>query len=40
MPKSRRRAKPAGAVSTADLCTLYGRIYTAAITDVLDKRGH
>jgi regulator of RNase E activity RraA len=27
-------------VSTADLCIRYGRIYTAAITDVLDKRGH
>jgi 4-hydroxy-4-methyl-2-oxoglutarate aldolase len=40
MPKSRRRAPPTGAVSTADLCTRYGRIYTAAITDVLDKRGH
>jgi 4-hydroxy-4-methyl-2-oxoglutarate aldolase len=27
------------AFSTSDLCVRYGRIYTAAITDVLDKRG-
>jgi regulator of RNase E activity RraA len=40
MAMSRRRAKPAGKVSTADLCIRYARIYTAAITDVLDKRGY
>jgi len=40
MAKSRRRPKPAGTVSTPDLCVRYGRIYTAAITDVLDKRGY
>ncbi len=40
MATSRRRAKPAGKVSTADLCIRYARIYTAAITDVLDKRGY
>src|ERR671923_1398373 len=40
MARSRRRAKPAGRVSTADLCTRYARIYTAAVTDVLDKHGH
>jgi 4-hydroxy-4-methyl-2-oxoglutarate aldolase len=40
MATSRRHAKPAGKVSTADLCIRYARIYTAAITDVLDKRGY
>ena len=40
MATSRRRAKRAGKVSTADLCIRYARIYTAAITDVLDKRGY
>jgi 4-hydroxy-4-methyl-2-oxoglutarate aldolase len=35
MPRKARRS-----ISTADLCTRYSRIYTAAITDVLDKRGH
>lgn len=40
MATARRRAKPSGKVSTADLCIRYARIYTAAITDVLDKRGY
>jgi 4-hydroxy-4-methyl-2-oxoglutarate aldolase len=40
MATSRRRAKRAGKVSIADLCIRYARIYTAAITDVLDKRGY
>jgi 4-hydroxy-4-methyl-2-oxoglutarate aldolase len=38
--RSRRRGKPSRSVSSADLCTRYARIYTAAITDVLDKRGY
>jgi regulator of RNase E activity RraA len=40
MPTPRSRTRPTGRISTGDLCTRYGRIYTAAITDVLDKRGH
>lgn len=39
MATARRRAKARPKVSTADLCARYGRIYTAAITDVLDRRG-
>jgi 4-hydroxy-4-methyl-2-oxoglutarate aldolase len=39
MAKPERRPRPAGQVSPAALCTRYGRIYTAAISDVLDKRG-
>jgi 4-hydroxy-4-methyl-2-oxoglutarate aldolase len=37
-PRSGRRSR--GRVSTRELCARYGRIYTAAITDVLDKRGY
>lgn len=43
MPTSRPRARPGPEklkISSADLCARYGRIYTAAITDVLDKRGY
>ncbi len=40
MPTSRSRAKPGLRVSARDLCVRYSRIYTAAITDVLDRRGH
>ncbi len=41
MSTSRRRPPQARApkVPTADLCARYARIYTAAITDVLDKHG-
>jgi 4-hydroxy-4-methyl-2-oxoglutarate aldolase len=40
-PMASRRARGTSrpTISTADLCVRYGRIYTAAITDVLDKRG-
>jgi 4-hydroxy-4-methyl-2-oxoglutarate aldolase len=37
-PRSGRRSR--GRVSMRELCARYGRIYTAAITDVLDKRGY
>jgi regulator of RNase E activity RraA len=37
MAKARTRRAPG--ISTRDLCTRYGRIYTAAITDVLDDQG-
>jgi 4-hydroxy-4-methyl-2-oxoglutarate aldolase len=43
MATSRRRAKrasPAPKISAADLCVRYARIYTAAVTDVLDKHGY
>lgn len=40
MAKRRARRKPVPRVSVADLCARYSRIYTAAITDVLDKRGY
>ena len=40
MPARRSRKTPGTTVSTAALCARYGRIYTAAITDVLDKRGY
>jgi regulator of RNase E activity RraA len=35
-----RTRKAARGVSARDLAVRYGRIYTAAITDVLDKHGH
>lgn len=37
--RARARAAPRARISTADLCTRYRRIYTAAVTDVLDTRG-
>jgi 4-hydroxy-4-methyl-2-oxoglutarate aldolase len=40
MARSGARPKPASRVLTRDLCVRYGRIYTAAITDVLDRRGY
>jgi regulator of RNase E activity RraA len=39
MPKPRPRRPSARAIHTPELCDRYGRLYTAAITDVLDKRG-
>jgi len=40
MAKARARKKSPPRISTGDLCARYSRIYTAAITDVLDQRGH
>lgn len=40
MADARRRPGKGSKVPTADLCARYARIYTAAITDVLDKRGY
>lgn len=39
-PKSTSARPPAVRIATADLCARYARIYTAAVTDVLDKRGY
>ena len=39
MATSHPRRKPSRALPAGDLCVRYGRIYTAAIIDVLDKRG-
>jgi regulator of RNase E activity RraA len=39
MPPRRARAAPRARIATADLCTRYRRLYTAAVTDVLDTRG-
>ena len=40
MATTRRRGRAAGTVTPAALCARYARIYTAAITDVLDRRGY
>lgn len=40
MAVRRSRGKPGRGVSSRDLSVRYSRIYTAAITDVLDKRGY
>ncbi|MGH7320212.1 MAG: RraA family protein [Candidatus Rokuibacteriota bacterium] len=40
MATSRSSVKRRPGVSTRDLCIRFSRIYTAAITDVLDKRGY
>ncbi len=39
MATPRRGARSTRRVTPADLCARYARIYTAAITDVLDRRG-
>jgi 4-hydroxy-4-methyl-2-oxoglutarate aldolase len=39
MPKPRPRRTPTRAIPAPELCDRYARLYTAAITDVLDKRG-
>lgn len=39
MATRRSRTRSRLAAPAGDLCVRYGRIYTAAITDVLDKRG-
>jgi regulator of RNase E activity RraA len=39
MPPRRARAVRRATIPTADLCSRYRRIYTAAVTDVLDKHG-
>jgi regulator of RNase E activity RraA len=39
MPPRRARAARRATIPTADLCSRYRRIYTAAVTDVLDKHG-
>jgi regulator of RNase E activity RraA len=38
-PRARRRPPAPVRVPARDLCARYGRLYTAAITDVLDHRG-
>lgn len=38
-PRSRRSGTPSGPITTATLCARYGRLYTAAVTDVLDHHG-
>jgi regulator of RNase E activity RraA len=38
-PPRRRRTSPAPGLTARDLCDRYGRLYTAAITDVLDHHG-
>jgi regulator of RNase E activity RraA len=40
MATTRRRGRAARTVTPAALCARYARIYTAAITDVLDRRGY
>jgi hypothetical protein len=40
MTKLRARRAPARPIPTPELCDRYGRLYTAAITDVLDHHGH
>lgn len=40
MPASRPRRARSGSIPPADLCDRYARLYTAAITDVLDHHGH
>ena len=39
MPKQRPRRTPVRAISAPELCDRYAHLYTAVITDVLDKRG-
>jgi regulator of RNase E activity RraA len=39
MPKPRPRRAPARAIPAGPLCARYARLYTAAITDVLDRHG-
>ena len=39
MPKPRPRRTPVRAISAPELCDRYAQLYTAVITDVLDKRG-
>jgi 4-hydroxy-4-methyl-2-oxoglutarate aldolase len=39
MARPRTSRAPARAISTSEVCDRYGRLYTAAITDVLDHHG-
>ena len=39
MPKPRPRRTPNRPIPPSELCDRYARLYTAAITDILDKRG-
>jgi regulator of RNase E activity RraA len=39
-PRSRRIGGQTPALAARELCERYGKLYTAAITDVLDRHGH